>query len=65
MDAVIAAFDRCDRAGRRLRMPSERAAVMVFVGTHGRVALYHSSPEADAGDRILPFVDELIALVFD
>lgn len=64
VDAVIAAFDRCDQAGKRLRLPSERAAVMVFVGTHGRVALYHSNPEADSGDRILPFVDELISLVF-
>ncbi|MGH3373834.1 MAG: TetR/AcrR family transcriptional regulator [Actinoallomurus sp.] len=64
VEAVIAAFDRCDQAGRRLRLPSERAAVMVFVGTHGRVALYHSNPEADAADRILPFVDELISLVF-
>ena len=64
VDAVIAAFDRCDQAGKRLRLPSERAAVMVFVGTHGRVALYHSNPEADAADRILPFVDELISLVF-
>lgn len=64
LEAVVAAFDRCSRAGKRLRMPSERAAVMVFVGTHGRVALYHSSPETDSEDRILQFVDELISLVF-
>jgi AcrR family transcriptional regulator len=64
LEAVVAAFDRCDRAGKRLRVPSERAAVMVFVGTHGRVALYHSSPDTDAEDRVLQFVDELIALVF-
>lgn len=64
LEAVIAAFDRCDRAGKRLRLPSERAAVMVFVGTHGRVALYHSGPSADSEDRILEFVDELISLVF-
>jgi hypothetical protein len=38
---------------------------MVFVGTHGRVALYHSNPGGDGADRILPFVDELISLVFD
>jgi AcrR family transcriptional regulator len=64
LQAVIGAFDRCDQAGKRLRVPSERAAVMVFVGTHGRVALYHSSPETDSEDRILQFVDELITLVF-
>jgi hypothetical protein len=38
---------------------------MVFVGTHGRVALYRSGPDADGADRILQFVDELISLVFD
>jgi hypothetical protein len=38
---------------------------MVFVGTHGRVALYHSDPQGNGTDRILPFVDELISLVFD
>jgi AcrR family transcriptional regulator len=65
VDAVIAAFERCDRAGKRLRLPSERAAVMVFVGTHGRVALYHANPVDDGAARILPFVDELISLVFD
>lgn len=66
VEAVIAAFERCEQAGKTLRVPSGRAAVMVFVGTHGRVALYHSSvPEDGGGDRILQFVDELIALVFD
>jgi AcrR family transcriptional regulator len=65
LGAVVAAFERCEQAGKRLRMPSERAAVMVFVGTHGRVALYHSNPEDGGADRILPFVDELISLVFD
>jgi AcrR family transcriptional regulator len=65
VEAVIEAFERCDRAGERLRLPSERAAVMVFVGTHGRVALYHSDPGGDGVDRLLAFVDELIALVFD
>lgn len=63
INAVTAAFERCERAGVRLRVPSDRAAVMVFVGTHGRVALYHSDP-AGGADRILPFVDELISLVF-
>jgi hypothetical protein len=65
LEGVITAFDGCDRAGKRLRMPSRRAAVMVFVGTHGRVALYHSSGETDSADRIMQFVDELITLVFE
>jgi AcrR family transcriptional regulator len=65
IDAVAAAFDRCERAGQRLRVPSERAAVMVFVGAHGRVALYHSDPGAGGADSVLPFVDELISVVLD
>ncbi|MDN3354688.1 TetR/AcrR family transcriptional regulator [Actinomadura sp. DC4] len=65
VDSVVAAFERCERAGQRLRLPADRAAVMVFVGTHGRVALYHSNPQDDSADRILPFVDELISLVLD
>ncbi|HXA57838.1 MAG TPA: TetR/AcrR family transcriptional regulator [Streptosporangiaceae bacterium] len=68
VEAVIAAFERCEQAGKTLRVPSERAAVIVFVGTHGRVALYHSSAPEDGegeGDHILQFVDELIELVFD
>jgi AcrR family transcriptional regulator len=63
IDSVTAAFERCEHAGRSLRIPSERAAVMVFVGTHGRVALHHANPE-HGRDRILSFVDELISLVF-
>jgi AcrR family transcriptional regulator len=65
VDTVIAAFERCEQAGRTLRLPSDRAAVMVFVGTHGRVALYHSNPQDDDAERIFPFVDELISLVLD
>ena len=65
LDSVVGAFERCEQAGRVLRVPSERAAIMVFVGTHGRVALYHANPDQDGADRILPFVDELISLVLD
>jgi AcrR family transcriptional regulator len=65
IDSVVTAFERCEEAGRTLRMPSERAAIMVFVGTHGRVALYHANPDQDGADRILPFVDELISLILD
>jgi AcrR family transcriptional regulator len=65
LDSVVTAFERCERTGQPLRLPADRAAVMVFVGIHGRVALYHSAPEDDDGDRILSFVDELISLVLD
>ncbi len=63
--SVVGAFERCEEAGRALRVPSERAAIMVFVGTHGRVALYHANPDQDGADRIFPFVDELISLILD
>ncbi|GLY86616.1 TetR/AcrR family transcriptional regulator [Actinoallomurus iriomotensis] len=65
VESVAAAFERCERAGARLRLPSDRAAVMVFVGTHGRVALFHSGRADEDADRILQFVDELISLVVE
>jgi AcrR family transcriptional regulator len=64
VEPVVTAFERCERAGAKLRLPSERAAVMVFVGAHGRVALYHSGRTEEDTERILAFVDELISLVF-
>jgi AcrR family transcriptional regulator len=57
------AFDRCERAGVKLRVPPKRAAVMVFVGTHGRVALWHASEDPSQEPLVLEFVDELISLV--
>ena len=64
IDLLTAAFDRCDAAGHRLRVPSRRAAVLVFVGAHGRVALLHSNPRERGADLVGPFVDELVELVF-
>jgi AcrR family transcriptional regulator len=61
---VVAAFERCEAGGHPLRVPSERAAVMVFVGAHGRVALWHADPDEVSAGLIAPFVDELISLVF-
>ncbi|HEX3784363.1 MAG TPA: TetR/AcrR family transcriptional regulator [Pseudonocardiaceae bacterium] len=61
---VILAFEECEAAGYRLRVPARKAAIMVFVGAHGRVALWHSSPDEAGAEEIVPFVDELISLVF-
>jgi AcrR family transcriptional regulator len=62
---IVAAFERCEAAGHTLRQPAERAAITVFVGAHGRVALYHAAPEAGEGTvGIRAFVDDLISLVF-
>ncbi len=61
---VVLAFEACGAAGHRLRVPASKAAIMVFVGAHGRVALWHSSPDETDAQDIVPFVDELISLVF-
>ncbi|MFC0545734.1 TetR/AcrR family transcriptional regulator [Kutzneria chonburiensis] len=60
---MIAAFERCEQAGVRLRVPPRRAAVVVFVATHGRVALWHASEDPAQENLVLEFVDELISLV--
>jgi len=36
------ALERCASAGHPLRLPASRAGTVVFVATHGRVALFHS-----------------------
>jgi AcrR family transcriptional regulator len=62
---VVAGFERCERAGIKLRIPPHRAAIVVFVGTHGRVALWHASGDPDLAKDVSSFVDELIDLVID
>lgn len=62
---IVAAFERCEAAGYELRIPARKAAITVFVGAHGRVALHHAAPEAGEGAvGIHSFVDDLISLVF-
>ncbi|WP_218026105.1 TetR/AcrR family transcriptional regulator [Nocardia miyunensis] len=62
---MIIGFERCEEAGVLLRLPPERAAVVVFVGAHGRVALWHASQGSPQTEVVLDFVDELISLVID
>jgi AcrR family transcriptional regulator len=64
LEVVAETLGRCEAAGHQLRMPVERAAVMVFVGIHGRVALFHSDSTDQDTTRVLAFADELTALVF-
>ncbi|MDT8915893.1 TetR/AcrR family transcriptional regulator [Amycolatopsis sp. PS_44_ISF1] len=64
VDLVTAGFARCDAAGHPLRVPADRAGVIAFVGAHGRVALFHNSPRRGGAASVLPFVDELVSLVF-
>jgi len=60
---VIKALERCERAGVRLRVPARRAAIVVFVAVHGRVALWHASEDPAQAEAILDFVDEVVWLV--
>ena len=62
---VIKAFERCEQMGVRLRVPAQRAAVVVFVGAHGRVALAHGTDDPELSKHIPDFVDDLIELVID
>jgi AcrR family transcriptional regulator len=60
---VVKAFERCEQAGVRLRVPARRAAIVVFVAVHGRVALWHASEDPAQAGAILEFVDEVVWLV--
>jgi AcrR family transcriptional regulator len=60
---VATAFERCEQAGVRLRMPPRRAAVLVFTAAHGRVALWHASGDSAAVEALVDFVDEVVWLV--
>jgi AcrR family transcriptional regulator len=57
----IAAFDRCEEAGFTLRVPSNRAASMVFVSVYGRAALLDGVRIERPDDD---FLDDLVALIF-
>ena len=64
IDRLAAGFERCVEAGYPLRVTPGRAAAMVFVGAHGRVALFHSVLNRTGAELVEPFVDELVSLVF-
>jgi AcrR family transcriptional regulator len=64
IDSVDAALLRCEEAGHRLRLPRDRSVIVVFVGVHGRVALWHAFGRTNP-DPVHIFVDELLALVFE
>lgn len=66
IDTVAGALRRCEDAGHVLRLPADKAAAMIMVGAHGRVALRHSSPtEINGSAQIAAFADELVSLVFE
>ncbi|MCI2423016.1 TetR/AcrR family transcriptional regulator [Saccharopolyspora sp. K220] len=64
VDSLTTAFARCEQAGYRFRLDSAyRAASVVFVSIHGRVALLHSNYSEDHARGFGAFIDELISLV--
>jgi AcrR family transcriptional regulator len=58
-------LERAEAAGRRLRLPADRAAVVVFTAAHGRMALYQANPTERSANKLPQFIDELVALVLD
>jgi AcrR family transcriptional regulator len=65
VDLLSAGLLACERDGARLRLPVERAAIVLVVGAHGRVAISHVRSETEAEGQVFGFVDELVSLVFD
>ncbi|HVV19432.1 MAG TPA: TetR/AcrR family transcriptional regulator [Pseudonocardiaceae bacterium] len=59
---LTAGLEACRQQGARLRLPAERAAIVLVVGAHGRVAISHARCDTEA--EVLAFVDELLTLVF-
>jgi len=58
-------LERAETAGRRLRLPADRAAVVLFTAAHGRMALYQANPTERSAHKLPQFIDELVALVLD
>jgi AcrR family transcriptional regulator len=65
VDLLSAALLACERDGARLRLPADRAAIVLVVGAHGRVAISDARVEDEAESLVFAFVDELVSLVFD
>lgn len=64
VEQLTTALTACERSGARLRLPADRAAIVLLVGSHGRVAISHAQPEVTDEKPVLRFVDELVGLVF-
>lgn len=65
LGSLTDALHACEQAGHRLRLPAERAAIVLLVGTHGRAAIQQDRSEMERIDLVLGFADELLSLVFD
>lgn len=63
--SIVDLLEQGEREGIRMRVPPRRAAVIIFVGVHGRVALEHTGGDPADEEEIMTFVDELISLAVD
>lgn len=65
MNVLAVALRACEQDGHPLRLPAERAAIVLVVGTHGRAAIQEARSQMDRIDIVLDFADELLSLVFE
>lgn len=65
VESLTAGLARCAEAGSVLRLTPERAAIMLVVGTHGRVAIGHTREVTDPLKLVLAFADELLSLLVE
>lgn len=65
LEQLTATVAAAEAAGARLRIPAERAAIVLLVGAHGRVAIHHARPERSTEEGVSRFADELLDLVLD
>ncbi|WP_031469508.1 TetR/AcrR family transcriptional regulator [Sciscionella sediminilitoris] len=64
IDLLVDGFAHCEADGIALRVSARRAAVIAFVGAHGRVVLFQNSAKHADMDSVTSFVDEFLSLVF-
>jgi AcrR family transcriptional regulator len=64
LDCLDAMLARCEEAGCRLRLVRDRSVIVLFVGVHGRVALWHAFGRTDP-EPVHAFVEELLTVAFD
>lgn len=65
IEQLIATVTAAEAAGARLRVAPDRAAIILLVAAHGRVAVHVARPERSTEDTVLSFADELVDLVLD
>ncbi|HEY1701836.1 MAG TPA: TetR/AcrR family transcriptional regulator [Trebonia sp.] len=65
VEQMVATVRAAEAAGARLRVPADRAAIILLVAAHGRVAIHHSRPEHSTEDSVLQFAGELLGLILD